>query len=503
MKTIVGSFLAILFVIDSGFAADPPDHPHPDVHEAVVGTVRATSSKLPAEHLRERPIGVFDSGTGGLTVLERILSVDEFGNGDGRPGADGRLDFERESFVFLADQANMPYGNYPVVGKGQVLDDLIVKDAQFLLGKTFHTSGKSPVVDDRKSPVKVLVIACNTATAYGQVDIERAIADAGADIKVIGVIDAGAEGALELFRDGKPGTIGVVPTKGTVLSGAYPAAIRRIAKSKGIEQRIDVVQQGAYGLAGAIDGAAEFIEPGVVDHTIRAAYRGPSMTSKQARIDLKLLPRYGFDFTENRMLYAGEHDDPKELQLNSVENYVRYHLVTLLETVRASKDPQPLRALVMGCTHFPYFKETFREELARLYDLELDGAHVYRDVMAKEVELIDPAVFTARALYASLRDDEKLRKRDDAKPGATRSEFYITIPCRSCVGVETDDSGAFPYDYKYGRSAGRVQNDYLTVPLRKGVIGPDGEKRLRDRVPHVWRTLDEFRRDNAKLETKP
>ena len=55
------------------------------------------------------PIGVFDSGTGGLTVLEAMLTLDAFNNLTGAPGSDGKPDFEKEYFQYLADQANMPY----------------------------------------------------------------------------------------------------------------------------------------------------------------------------------------------------------------------------------------------------------------------------------------------------------------------------------------------------------------------------------------------------------
>ncbi len=54
------------------------------------------------------PVGVFDSGTGGLTVMEKILILDEFDNRTGEPGADGVPDFAAEDFQYLADQANMP-----------------------------------------------------------------------------------------------------------------------------------------------------------------------------------------------------------------------------------------------------------------------------------------------------------------------------------------------------------------------------------------------------------
>ena len=119
-------------------------------------------------------------------MLEQILELDQF---DNRRQAllekgDGRRDFAREDFIFLADQANMPYGNYPVVDKA-VLDDLIVKDASFLMGREYFTldNHQNPLLFP-KAPVKAIVIACNTATAYGQLDIEQVIESAGLDIKV-------------------------------------------------------------------------------------------------------------------------------------------------------------------------------------------------------------------------------------------------------------------------------------------------------------------------------
>src|SRR5215207_8596339 len=63
------------------------------------------------------PIGVFDSGIGGLTVLEAILKLDAFNNTTLQPGADGVPDFAGEKFIYLGDQANMPYGNYPSKGR--------------------------------------------------------------------------------------------------------------------------------------------------------------------------------------------------------------------------------------------------------------------------------------------------------------------------------------------------------------------------------------------------
>ena len=80
------------------------------------------------------PVGVFDSGTGGLTVLEKILSLDAYDNATLTTGADGIPDFAAEHFQYLADQANMPYGVYDAQGKSDLLRALVREDARFLLG---------------------------------------------------------------------------------------------------------------------------------------------------------------------------------------------------------------------------------------------------------------------------------------------------------------------------------------------------------------------------------
>ena len=86
---------------------------------------------------KQLPIGVFDSGTGGLTILQAILTLDAFNNKTGEPGGDGIPDFSNEAFQYLADQANMPYGNYAAVDKTLLLKEHILKNMQFLLNKNY------------------------------------------------------------------------------------------------------------------------------------------------------------------------------------------------------------------------------------------------------------------------------------------------------------------------------------------------------------------------------
>ena len=86
------------------------------------------------------PIGIFDSGTGGLAVLNTIYVLDSYNNSSHSAGGDGILDFSSERFVYLADEANMPYGRYDLEGKADFLRELVIKDVRFLLGNSYYIS---------------------------------------------------------------------------------------------------------------------------------------------------------------------------------------------------------------------------------------------------------------------------------------------------------------------------------------------------------------------------
>jgi len=135
------------------------------------------------------PIGVFDSGTGGLTVLEAMLTLDAFNNLTGKPGADGKPDFDKEYFQYLADQANMPYGNYAAENKTKLLKEHVVKNMDFLLKQQFDIT-KTNTAAAPKQGVKMLVLACNTATAFALEEVKQFVQDNGAKAPVVGVINA-------------------------------------------------------------------------------------------------------------------------------------------------------------------------------------------------------------------------------------------------------------------------------------------------------------------------
>ncbi|MBO4536311.1 MAG: hypothetical protein J5702_03795, partial [Bacteroidales bacterium] len=159
--------------------------------------------EYPAE-MRNLPIGIFDSGTGGLTVLEKLLSLDAFDNITGNGGRDSILDFAGEHFVYLADQANMPYGNYEAEGNSEYLQELVLKDALFLMDDDYFSNPIEEVPSGQKARVKIIVVACNTATAYGLDLIQKMLDQTGTGVKVIGVIGAGVRATLDELNV-KPG----------------------------------------------------------------------------------------------------------------------------------------------------------------------------------------------------------------------------------------------------------------------------------------------------------
>ncbi len=140
------------------------------------------------------PIGVFDSGLGGLTVARALR--------DALPG---------EDLVYLGDTARVPYGTRSAA--------TVVRYAQGC-GRRLAERG-----------VKLLVVACNTVSAVALDALRVEL-----DIPVLGVIEPGARAGVAATRSGR---IGVLATAGTVLSGAYPRAIA------GESSRVEVFQQAA------------------------------------------------------------------------------------------------------------------------------------------------------------------------------------------------------------------------------------------------------------------
>lgn len=135
------------------------------------------------KEIDENPIGVFDSGIGGLTVLREITRL-----------------LPDENTIYLGDTARVPYGSK----SRETIQRYSREVAGFLVNHD----------------IKMLVTACNTASAYALAELKKALA-----IPVIGVIEPGAKAAVKATRLNR---IGVIGTEGTIRSGAYTGAIKAL-----------------------------------------------------------------------------------------------------------------------------------------------------------------------------------------------------------------------------------------------------------------------------------
>jgi glutamate racemase len=167
------------------------------------------------------PIGIFDSGIGGLTVARAVFEH-----------------LPHESTVYFGDTARVPYGpKSPETVRRYSLEIL-----RWLL-------------DQR---VKAVVIACNTSTAHALESLQ-----AESPVPVIGVIEPGARAAAEQ-ANGKP--IGVIGTAGTIASNAYAKAIRGVRGDVRVEQKacplfVPLVEEGWFEHRAAALIAEEYLAP--------------------------------------------------------------------------------------------------------------------------------------------------------------------------------------------------------------------------------------------------
>ena len=141
--------------------------------------------------MNDAPIGIFDSGMGGLTVMRALMQR--------LPG---------EQFLYLGDTARLPYGTK----SGETVRRYALQAAQALT----------------RRDVKLVVIACNTASLS-----LPALQEALAPLPVIGVIEPGARAALKVAPQGP---IAVIATEGTVKGGAYVQAIHDISATPVVQQ---------------------------------------------------------------------------------------------------------------------------------------------------------------------------------------------------------------------------------------------------------------------------
>ncbi|CAN5660669.1 glutamate racemase [soil metagenome] len=138
--------------------------------------------------IQNLPIGIFDSGVGGLTVYRALHN---------------RL--PNEHFIYLGDTARVPYGTKSLA----TVERYAIENSQFLALRG----------------IKLLVVACNTASALALPKIREKI-----DVDIVGVIGPGAREAVKITKEKGIPKIGVIATEATVQSRAYSEAIRKVSE---------------------------------------------------------------------------------------------------------------------------------------------------------------------------------------------------------------------------------------------------------------------------------
>ncbi len=179
-----------------------------------------------------RPIGVFDSGVGGLTVLHEIL-----------------VTLPHEDVVYLGDHARLPYGPRP-------LEE--VRRFALEVGRALEGEG-----------VKLVVVACNTATAAGLPDLQRTLA-----VPVVGVLAPEAHAAALATRNRR---VGLLATEATVASGRYQELVR------GHDAGVEVSAVACPRLVPLIEGPDPFGEE------TTAAVREVAAPLREAKVDTVIL----------------------------------------------------------------------------------------------------------------------------------------------------------------------------------------------------------------------
>jgi glutamate racemase len=157
----------------------------------------------------ERPIGMFDSGVGGLTVLHECL-----------------VSMPHEDFLYAGDTAHFPYG-------GRSAEEL----------RAFSQEIAGWLV---RSGVKLIVVACNSATATALGDLQQTL-----ELPVIGVLTPEARAAVQLTRNRR---IGLLATEATIASGRYREVVRAL------DTGVELVEVACPGLADAIQRGETYDE---------------------------------------------------------------------------------------------------------------------------------------------------------------------------------------------------------------------------------------------------
>jgi len=244
-----------------------------------------------------RPIGVFDSGVGGLTVLREIMKI-----------------VPNENILYFGDTARVPYGPRDL---GEV-KKFVFKIASFLYEKQ----------------VKLIVIACNTSTAAALNDLKVKF-----NIPVIGVIEPGARASARVTKNKK---VGIIATRGTVESKAYDNEIAKIDPS------IRVYSQPAPLLV-------DYIENGILEgKKLQETIRNYLLPLLAENIDVLILGCTHFPLVERQI--ADCCGNKIDVISSAVETAKDVKEVLVKEKIAVRTNPKPERTFYETGSNSKFFE---------------------------------------------------------------------------------------------------------------------------------------------------
>lgn len=198
----------------------------------------------------DQPIGIFDSGVGGITVLREIHRL-----------------LPNENIIYLGDTARVPYGNK----SRETIIRYSIENTKFLL----------------KHNIKLLVIACNTSSSYAVNVLKKMFKN----LRIIGVVVPGAKAAVEKTKNKR---VGVIGTKATIRSNAYTRAIKKLNSNiKVVSQAtplfVPLIEEGWIDKAYSIDEKCSYYQRISHENILRQLAAEYLTPMKEKNIDVLVL----------------------------------------------------------------------------------------------------------------------------------------------------------------------------------------------------------------------
>lgn len=409
--------------------------------------------------LSDLPIGIFDCSPDGFTVAERFLTADNFDNITGRSGSDGIADFGGEYFQILYDRANSPYGGYIDAGNPAFLKEQLIRNTLFLMSDRYYNLAVDEYQSGYKDPVKIVIVPSPVADYYALSDIQALLDRSGTGVKAVGVIESSIREALKGVDEDGNFCVGVLYSPEGVTSREYEAAIRKMASDSGVTGRIQVFNQEGLGIEEALAGKPAYLDTSA--KVSRSGYAGPVTGISYNNINASLFDRYGFDTVGNALLFPAGGRNISGVQLNSVENYVRYHLVSMVERHRRSGSRVPISSIILADCGYDRLRGVMDRIMVELYNYRRGGIYLYRSSISPDFRFIDPAECAVSEAYRILREDGNLALRGTK---STLSPF-ITMPSSSVPADSLDSSGFFRETFLFGRVSGTEDVTTKAVPF--------------------------------------